>query len=197
MSDQQQLKNLLRECQELLPMSWHDCDDSECSNDLCERHRGHSYVSKRIDAIADLDGRIDDALAGHVTTDSGFREFGIILAEIEKAYEAIGAPKRDQDPDARDPAYIGDAVARAVRDLKFQGGMSDEQPIDQLIEGLTILKKYLKPGAFPTHCEHDELMVMVPSDAVMSDADLMRLDALGFHVSEEHGCWSSFRFGSA
>lgn len=120
MSDQQ-LKNLLRECQELLPMSWHDCDDSECSNDLCERHRGHAYVSKRIDAIADLDGRIDDALAGHVTTDSGFREFGIVLTEIEKAYEAIGAPKRDQDPDARDPAYIGDAVARAVRDLKFQG----------------------------------------------------------------------------
>lgn len=76
--------------------------------------------------------------------------------------------------------------------------MNDKQdPIDQLIESLTILKKYMRKGAFPTHCEHDTLMVMVPFDAEVSPEDVARLAELGFHADEEHEYWASFRFGSA
>ncbi len=63
-----------------------------------------------------------------------------------------------------------------------------------LIEALTILLKYGNPYA-PTHCEHDELLVMIDPLNV-SDEDKARLDTLGFSPGEYY-CFRSFRFGSA
>jgi len=68
-----------------------------------------------------------------------------------------------------------------------------------LIEALTIFLKYGNP-AYPTHCEHDVLVIcnIEPSD--VSDEDKKRLDELGFFVSDnvdyDNG-FISFRFGSA
>ena len=70
--------------------------------------------------------------------------------------------------------------------------------MDELIEALTILGKYMsaQKRKYPTHCEHDVLMVChVPHQAV-SDEDEARLKVLGFDWDEQYDCWSSFRFGS-
>ena len=71
--------------------------------------------------------------------------------------------------------------------------------MDDLIEALTIFKKYLKPGSFqydyPTHCEHDVLMVCVYKD--VSEEDSEKLNTLGFSLSEEYSCWVSHKFGSS
>lgn len=68
-----------------------------------------------------------------------------------------------------------------------------------LIEALTILLKYDNP-AYPTHCEHDVLTVMI-DPAVVSDEDKARLEELGFHPGAEDDwaseCFQSYRFGSA
>lgn len=64
-----------------------------------------------------------------------------------------------------------------------------------LIEALTIFRKYAPQTANPTHCEHDTLMVCAPKD--VSPGDEARLDELGFHWSDSYGSWVSFRFGSA
>ena len=68
--------------------------------------------------------------------------------------------------------------------------------MDDLIEALTILRKYLTGYAvkFPTHCEHDILLVVAPRH--VSEGDANRLSELGFHWSGEYECWASFRFGS-
>jgi hypothetical protein len=65
--------------------------------------------------------------------------------------------------------------------------------VDDLIEGLTILRKYASP-AFPTNCEHDVLFVNV-APGLVSAEDRQRLDELGFFPSEDFG-FQSFRFGS-
>lgn len=65
--------------------------------------------------------------------------------------------------------------------------------MDDLIEALTILRKYENP-AFPTNCEHDTLWVNVDSGLV-SDEDKRRLDQLGFFPADEGG-FMSFKFGS-
>ena len=66
--------------------------------------------------------------------------------------------------------------------------------MNDLIEALKIFAKYGDPYS-PTHCEHDELMVMIdPAD--VSPEDLARLDDLGFEPNE-YETFSSFRFGSA
>jgi hypothetical protein len=69
--------------------------------------------------------------------------------------------------------------------------------IDQLIQALTIFKKYLGDDDFPTHCEHDTLMVMVHTEDEVSEEDRKALKELGFSFSEDYDCWKSFRFGSA
>ena len=66
--------------------------------------------------------------------------------------------------------------------------------MDDLIEALTILRKYANPVC-PTHCEHDEMFVMV-DPGVVSDEDKRQLDGLGFFASEDE-CFKSYRFGSA
>jgi hypothetical protein len=74
-----------------------------------------------------------------------------------------------------------------------------------LIEALTIFAKY-KNHDNPTHCEHDELMVVDIGFHEVSPEDRARLDELGFIWSEDDpaeddedddGHWLSFRFGSA
>lgn len=71
-----------------------------------------------------------------------------------------------------------------------------EGTISELIEALDIFKSY-GDKLWPTHCEHDVLLVTVDPE-VVSDKDKARLDALGFFVGEEYPeCFTSFRFGSA
>lgn len=66
-----------------------------------------------------------------------------------------------------------------------------------LIQALTILSKYANDTKWPTHCEHDVLMVSagILTESV-SDEDTKTLDELGFFWSTEHECFISFRFGS-
>lgn len=64
-----------------------------------------------------------------------------------------------------------------------------------LIEALQIFSKY-QDVLYPTHCEHDTLMIMEITKDEVSEADQKRLATLGFHWSEESG-WFSFRYGSA
>jgi hypothetical protein len=64
--------------------------------------------------------------------------------------------------------------------------------VDDLIEALTILRKYANPK-YPTNCEHDELRVHIDPDLVSAE-DKQRLEALGFTADDE--CFLSYVFGS-
>lgn len=65
-----------------------------------------------------------------------------------------------------------------------------------LIEALTIFMKYQSMTHNPTHCEHDELIVVgIDYDAVLKEDD-KRLNELGFKRTNDD-CYRSFRFGSA
>jgi hypothetical protein len=66
--------------------------------------------------------------------------------------------------------------------------------MDNLIEALTILRKYENP-ACPTHCSHGKLWVNV-SPAEVTPEDLARLKELAFHVDSEAEGFYSFFFGS-
>lgn len=66
----------------------------------------------------------------------------------------------------------------------------------KLIEALTIFAKY-KDVNYPTHCEHDVLMIAAVTEDEVSSEDKQKLDDLGFHWSKETDCWISYRFGSA
>lgn len=69
--------------------------------------------------------------------------------------------------------------------------------MDQLIEALTIFRKY-KNEQYPTHCEHDVLWIMGVTKDEVSNEDRDRLAELGFFWSDsDGGAWKSFRFGSA
>lgn len=68
--------------------------------------------------------------------------------------------------------------------------------MENLIKALTIFLKYGNQD-YPTHCEHDELLVVGISEDVVSDEDKEELDKLGFFWDEEYGSWASFHFGSA
>lgn len=65
-----------------------------------------------------------------------------------------------------------------------------------LIEALQIFSKYAETK-YPTHCEHDVLMIMEVDEDSVTEDEAKRLDGLGFFWSEEYECWASFRFGSA
>ena len=66
--------------------------------------------------------------------------------------------------------------------------------LDTLIEALQIFRKYGNPTC-PTHCEHDELRVMIEYDDV-SEEDRKRLDELHFS-KDEFGMFVSYWYGSA
>ncbi len=69
--------------------------------------------------------------------------------------------------------------------------------MEQLIEALNIFLKYGNPS-YPTHCEHDVLIIVGIDPEQVSEDDKARLDELGFFVGQE---WPdnfiSFRYGSA
>ena len=70
--------------------------------------------------------------------------------------------------------------------------------MDDLIEALTILRRYLENtnSPSPLHCEHDELTVCDVFASDVSVADIKRLDELGFFVDDDDDCFVSYRFGS-
>lgn len=70
--------------------------------------------------------------------------------------------------------------------------------MDDLIEALTILRRYGNPP-FPTHCEHDVLMICGIAPGDVSSKDKQKLDDLGFVVGSEFGeeAFLSYKFGSA
>lgn len=65
-----------------------------------------------------------------------------------------------------------------------------------LQEALTLLAKHKTNDVSPFHCEHDTLWVM-SDPAAYTDAEIERLDQLGFFADDEDACFKSFRFGSA
>jgi hypothetical protein len=65
--------------------------------------------------------------------------------------------------------------------------------MDDLIEALTIMRKYANPEQ-PTNCTHDLLWVNVDARLV-SPADLARLEELHFTPDSEIGFYSYY-FGS-
>jgi len=68
--------------------------------------------------------------------------------------------------------------------------------MDDLIEALTILRKYSNLH-YPIHCEHDTLYVVGVDPSEVSEEDTLRLDELGFLMDEYASCLYSYRFGSA
>ena len=67
--------------------------------------------------------------------------------------------------------------------------------MSNLIEALQIFLKYGNPE-YPTHCDHDELLICGIESADVSDEDKKRLEELGFLISS-HGHFFSYRYGSA
>lgn len=68
--------------------------------------------------------------------------------------------------------------------------------MENLIKALQIFLKYANEP-WPTHCEHDTLMVIGINKDSVSEEDTKLLDELGFFWSDENDCWVSFRYGSA
>jgi hypothetical protein len=66
--------------------------------------------------------------------------------------------------------------------------------VDNLIEALTIMRKYANPQ-FPTNCTHDLLWVDVDPKRVTPE-DLARLEELGFDPDENEDGFNSTLFGS-
>jgi len=64
-----------------------------------------------------------------------------------------------------------------------------------LIQALQILNKYGDPE-WPTHCEHDELFIMI-DPSIVSKEDKKILKKLGIEPSEDGETFHSFKFGSA
>lgn len=65
--------------------------------------------------------------------------------------------------------------------------------MNDLIKALQIFVKYGDPYS-PTHCEHDEMYIMVnPTD--VSPEDIAALEELGFTPNGD--TFKSYRFGSA
>lgn len=69
----------------------------------------------------------------------------------------------------------------------------------KLIEALQIFLKYGDP-TYPTHCEHDVLMIVGIDPSDVSDADKQKLEELGFLISDDgngESYFCSYRYGSA
>ena len=68
--------------------------------------------------------------------------------------------------------------------------------MEDLIKALQIFIKYGNPQ-YPTHCEHDVMMIVGIDPDDVSEKDKKELDKLGFLFNEDEECFMSFRFGSA
>ena len=66
--------------------------------------------------------------------------------------------------------------------------------ISNLIKALQIFLKY-GDVKYPTHCEHDELFIMVEA-SVVSEEDQKLLSELGFEPND-NGNFSSYSYGSS
>ena len=66
----------------------------------------------------------------------------------------------------------------------------------KLAEVMTIAAKYLKEDDFPTHCEHDVMLLYVKPSEV-SNEDYARIEELGFFACNVYDCFKSHKFGSA
>jgi hypothetical protein len=66
----------------------------------------------------------------------------------------------------------------------------------KLIEALQIFLKY-NNKEWPTHCEHDILMVVGITEEEVSQEDKDKLEVLGFTWCQEYDCWASFLYGSS
>lgn len=66
--------------------------------------------------------------------------------------------------------------------------------MEDLIKALQIFLKYGNPR-YPTHCEHDELIVSINPNLISED-DKMYLEKLSFRVREHEEYFYSNRFGS-
>ena len=74
--------------------------------------------------------------------------------------------------------------------------------MDDLIKALEIFKKYVTDKEsyqfnYPFHCEHDVLIITAVEVDDVSGEDAEKLDSLGFHISEEHEAFASYKFGSS
>jgi hypothetical protein len=68
--------------------------------------------------------------------------------------------------------------------------------MSDLIAALLIFQKY-KNERWPTHCEHDELMIVGVTLEEVSEEDASKLRDFGFLWSDSEEYWYSHRFGSA
>ncbi len=68
--------------------------------------------------------------------------------------------------------------------------------MDNLIQALQIFLKYGN-SKWPTHCEHDVLIIVGYQEEEISKEDKKTLHDLGFFWSDQHGAFASFRYGSA
>lgn len=68
--------------------------------------------------------------------------------------------------------------------------------MENLIKALQIFLKY-KNEKWPTHCEHDILMVMGISESEVSEEDKKELERLDFFWKEDYDCWASYHYGRA
>ena len=64
----------------------------------------------------------------------------------------------------------------------------------ELIEALQIFMKY-GDKRWPTHCEHDELIVDI-DPAIVSAEDTAKLEELSFLPNHDESYFYSYRFGS-
>jgi hypothetical protein len=68
-------------------------------------------------------------------------------------------------------------------------------PMQELIEALTIFEKYIGDD-YPTGCEHDVLHVYVDPEKV-PEAEIIKLEELGFDIDPDIDCFYSYKYGSA
>ncbi len=67
--------------------------------------------------------------------------------------------------------------------------------MEDLIKALQMFLK-VRNIDYPTHCEHDELMVIGYTPDDFTPEELAELDKLGFSWNEDDEYFYSFRFGS-
>lgn len=68
--------------------------------------------------------------------------------------------------------------------------------MEDLIKALQIFLKYGNES-YPTHCEHDVMLICGYTEDQISDEDKKELDELGFFWTDEYDCWASYKYGSA
>lgn len=68
--------------------------------------------------------------------------------------------------------------------------------MENLIKALQIFLKY-RNEKWPTHCEHDIMLISSVTEEEVSEEDQSQLKDLGFHWNSEYDCWASYHYGSA